>query len=85
MTPVLHARRRVLFMLSLIVAGEAIFGLPFHITRFFRPTVLEVFGLTNTELGIAQAVYGVWAMIAYFPGERSPIASTPERFSWRRC
>ena len=55
-------------MLSLIVAGEAIFGLPFHITRFFRPTVLEVFGLTNTELGIAQAVYGVWAMIAYFPG-----------------
>jgi len=55
-------------MLGLIVAGEAIFGLPFQVARFFRPTVLEVFGFTNTELGSAQAVYGVLAMLAYFPG-----------------
>jgi sugar phosphate permease len=59
-------------MLALIVAGEAIFGLPFHVARFFRKTVLDVFGLTNTELGTAQAVYGVTAMLAYFPG--GPIA-----------
>jgi sugar phosphate permease len=60
--------RRALFMFSLIVAGEAVFGLPFHVTRFFRPTVLSVFGLTNTELGQAMAAYGVVAMLAYFPG-----------------
>lgn len=59
---------RVMFMVGLIVAGEAIFSLPFHVTRFFRPTLIEVFGLTNTELGAAQAAYGIVAMVAYFPG-----------------
>ena len=34
---------RVFFMLGLIIAGEAIFALPFHVTRFFRPVVLDVF------------------------------------------
>jgi nitrate/nitrite transporter NarK len=53
---------------SLIIAGEAIFSLPFHVTRFFRPTFLEVFGLSNMELGLVQASYGVIAMLAYFPG-----------------
>lgn len=57
-----------MFMAALIVAGEAVFTLPFHVARFFRPTVLRVFELTNTELGAAQAVYGVVAMLAYFPG-----------------
>jgi hypothetical protein len=34
---------RLLFIGCLIVGGEAVFGLPFHVVRFFRPTVLEVF------------------------------------------
>ena len=55
-------------MFALIVAGEIVFGLPFHTARFFRPTLLEVFGFTNTQLGDLFAVYGVAAMIAYFPG-----------------
>jgi sugar phosphate permease len=55
-------------MLALIVAGEVVFGLPFHTARFFRPTLLEVFGFTNTQLGDLFAVYGITAMIAYFPG-----------------
>jgi nitrate/nitrite transporter NarK len=67
---------RFLFMLGLILAGEAVFALPFHVARFFRPTVLEVFSLSATELGAAQGVYGVVAMLAYFPG--GPIA---DRFS----
>ena len=70
---------RVTFMMALIIAGEAVFSLPFHVARFFRPTVLQVFGLTNTELGAAQAVYGVVAMLAYFPG--GPLA---DRFPARR-
>lgn len=55
-------------MFSLVVAGEAVFALPFHVARYFRPTVLSVFGFTNTELGEAMAAYGVVAMLAYFPG-----------------
>lgn len=56
------------FMFSLIVAGEAVFALPFHLARYFRPTLLSVFGFTNTQLGQAMAAYGVVAMLAYFPG-----------------
>ena len=59
---------RYLLMATLVFAGEIIFGLPFHTARFFRPTLLEAFGFTNTELGDVFAVYGVTAMIAYFPG-----------------
>jgi nitrate/nitrite transporter NarK len=66
-------------MTGLILAGEAVYALPFHVTRFFRPTALEVLGLTNTELGTAQAVYGLIAMLAYFPG--GPLA---DRFPARK-
>lgn len=59
---------RILWMASLIIAGEAIFTLPYHVARFFRPTMLRVFDFTNTELGGVQAVYGVVAMVAYLPG-----------------
>lgn len=60
--------RRIVFMLTLVLAGELIFGLPFHTTRFFRPTFLEVFSFSNTQLGDVFAVYGITAMLAYFPG-----------------
>lgn len=60
--------RRSLHMLGLILAAEAVFALPFHVARFFRPTVLEVFQLSATELGAAQGMYGIFAMLAYFPG-----------------
>ena len=43
-------------MLGLIVAGEAVFALPFHVARFFRPIVLDVFGLTATQLGTVQGI-----------------------------
>ncbi len=60
--------RRAVLMATLVFAGEIIFGLPFHTARFFRPTLLEAFSFTNTQLGDVFAVYGVTAMIAYFPG-----------------
>lgn len=68
-----------MYMLGLILAGEAVFALPFHVARFFRPTVLEVFSISATELGAAQGIYGIMAMLAYFPG--GPIA---DRFSARK-
>ncbi len=55
-------------LLLIIFAGELIFSLPFHIPRFFRPTFIEVFELTNTQLGDVFAVYGIVAMLCYFPG-----------------
>lgn len=70
---------RFLFMLGLILAGEAVFTLPFHVARFFRPTVLEVFSISATELGAAQGIYGIVAMLAYFLG--GPLA---DRFSARK-
>jgi len=59
---------RILLMLALVIAGELVFGLAFNIPRFFFFTMLEVFGFTNTQLGDMFAVYGVAAMLAYFPG-----------------
>ncbi len=55
-------------ILILILAGEIIFGLPFHTLRFFRASFLETFALNNTQLGDTFAVYGIMAMLAYFPG-----------------
>lgn len=73
------SHRRSIPILALIVAGEAVFFLPFVLPRVFRPTLLDVFQLTNLELGIAFSVYGVVAMLAYFPG--GPLA---DRFSARK-
>ncbi len=59
---------RWLMIFSLIFAGEMIFSLPFHVARFFRPTLLHVFELSNTQLGDVFAFYGIAAMLSYFPG-----------------
>ena len=59
---------RVMFMIALVFAGEQVFGLPFHTQRFFKSTFLDVFNISNTQLGDLFAVYGIMAMIAYFPG-----------------
>src|SRR5262245_8188837 len=62
------ASGRGLSIAALIVAGESVFLLPFVLARVFRPTLLDVFGLTNLELGTAYSVYGTVAMAAYFFG-----------------
>ncbi len=71
--------KRWLMLFSLIVAGEAIFSLPFHVIRYFRPTFLDVFSLSNTQIGDAIAIYGVTAMVCYFPS-----GVIADRFSTRR-
>ena len=63
-----HHKYQWLIIFCLVFSGEMIFSLPFHIARFFRPTVLDVFGLSNAELGDVFAIYGIIAMLAYFPG-----------------
>lgn len=59
---------RYLTMFTLVLAGELVFSLPFHLARFFRPTLLDVFSFSNTQLGNIFAVYGITAMLSYFPG-----------------
>ncbi len=61
-------KNRIILIFGLVLAGEAIFALPFHLARFFRPILLENFNLSATELGAAQGVYGIVAMLCYFPG-----------------
>lgn len=56
------------YLVLLILAGEAVFILPFVLPRIFRPTVLEVFDLGNTQLGLCFSVYGIVAMISYLIG-----------------
>ena len=54
--------------LVLVLSGEAIFALPFHVARFFRPSLLAALDLSNGELGAMQSAYGFVALLSYFPG-----------------
>lgn len=56
------------FLALLILAGEAVFILPFVLARVFRPTVLRTFELDNVELGLCFSVYGIVALLSYFLG-----------------
>jgi len=56
------------FLFLLIIAGEAVFVLPFVLARVFRPTVLDVFNLDNLQLGICFSVYGIVALFSYVFG-----------------
>lgn len=49
------------------------------LSRVFRPTFLDIFQITNLQLGTAFSFYGVVAMVSYFAG--GPLA---DRFSARR-
>jgi MFS transporter, GlpU family, inner membrane protein len=77
--PGLSNPRRSLVLATLIAAGETVFILPFVVARIFRPTLLDVFHLSNLQLGTAFSLYGVVAMGAYLAG--GPLA---DRFSARK-
>lgn len=51
-----------------IIAGEAIFILPFLIPRLYRPLMLDAWNLTNTHIGLAFSAYGFSAMFSYLVG-----------------
>ena len=67
------------FLVLLILAGEAVFILPFVLPRVFRPTVLETFNLDNVQLGLCFSAYGVVALLSYLFG--GPLA---DRFPPRK-
>ncbi|MGB3607366.1 MAG: MFS transporter [Psychroserpens sp.] len=55
-------------IILLILAGEAVFILPFVLQRIFRTTFLESFEITNLQLGSCFSVYGTVAFFSYFFG-----------------
>lgn len=64
----LSGKKKVLAFAAVIFAGESIFFLPFVLARIFRPTLLQVFDITNLELGAYFSIYGIVAMISYLFG-----------------
>ena len=55
-------------ILLLILAGEAVFLLPFVLVRIFRTTFLESFSITQTEYGTCTSIYGLVALFSYLFG-----------------
>ena len=61
-------QQKITSMLALIIAGEAIFLLPFILMRVFKPIIREAFVISDAQIGEAQALYGITAVISYFFG-----------------
>ncbi len=72
-------KHSITYILLLILAGEAVFILPFVLARVFRATVLDVFEVNNTELGFCFSIYGIVALVSYLFG--GPLA---DRFPPRK-
>ncbi len=50
------------------MAGESIYTLPYALRRDFAPVILEVSEMSSTELGQLSSIFGVFALLCYFPG-----------------
>lgn len=59
---------RFLQSLFIVISGEAIFMLPFLIPRLYRPLILDAWSLTNTDIGVGFAAYGVTSTLSYLVG-----------------
>lgn len=68
MNPETARRQPFYIILLLILAGEAVFILPFVLARVFRPTVMSVLDLNNVQLGTCFSVYGIVALVSYLFG-----------------
>jgi len=67
------------YLALLILAGEAVFILPFVLSRIFRPTVLAVFNLDNVSLGLCFSIYGIVAIPSYLLGGPLADKSPPRK------
>ena len=71
--------QRFKLMFALVFAAQAVYGLAFRLPALFKPTLIQALNITNTEFGIAQSVFGIVALLAYFPG-----GALADRFSASR-
>lgn len=56
-----------LFLVSLMLAGESIYMLPF-MRKTFQTTMESVFQVNSTEIGLLNSVYGVLEILCFLPG-----------------
>lgn len=68
----------MLFMGSLILAGESIYMLP-YLRKSFQTSMEATFGLSSFEIGTLNALFGILALLCYLPG-----GWLADRFSARR-
>lgn len=54
------------YFFGLIIAGESIYMLPF-MRKTFQTSMEEVFLISSTEIGILNSMFGILAVICYFP------------------
>lgn len=54
-------------MAGLMLAGESIYMLP-YMRRTFQTSMEEVFALSGTEVGLLNGMFGILAVLCYFPG-----------------
>lgn len=60
--------QRAVTMASLVVAGEAIYTLPYYVKRDYGHVLVDAAGITRTELGTLNFAFGILAVLCYFPG-----------------
>jgi sugar phosphate permease len=58
---------RWLVMFALVFAGGSIYTLPYLYKTYSGP-MLEVLGLSQTQLGLLSTAFGIFAVVCYFPG-----------------
>ena len=63
-----RSKQPVYVILLLILAAEAVFILPFVLSRIFRTIFLESFSISQTELGSCFSIYGIVALVSYLFG-----------------
>ena len=63
----MSALRRWLIMACLSLSGGIIFLLPFLREVYYLP-LQKALGVSNTQLGVMQGVFGTAALLTYFPG-----------------
>jgi len=64
----IKTKQPIYIIILLILAGEAVFILPFVLQRIFRPTFLETFNINNENLGYCFSIYGIVALFSYLFG-----------------
>ena len=58
---------RILYMASLILAGESIYMLP-YMRKTFGTSMVETFDVSFTQLGFLNSMFGILALVSYFAG-----------------
>ena len=59
--------QRALYIGSLMLAGESIYMLP-YMRKTFQTSMEEVFAISAAQVGLLNSMFGILALVCYFPG-----------------